>query len=328
MTAAAEPQLVRRSRALRERLRTGSGPLAAAPIGTVPILWNNVDVAELRLGTDAPTILGEIARLGYDGCQLGLGFPEGRELRDALAARELRLAEVYASLPMTTGGPADGALDGALERLRLLVAGDGDVLCVALDGSPERSACAGRADAAETPRLTADGWRRLVDVVNDLAHATAEAGRRLAFHPHAGTFVETPDETDHLLAATEPDLVPLCLDVGHWLVGGGDPVATLRTYGNRVTHVHLKDVDPTVLARLRSGELADFGAAVRARLFTELGSGALDLAGCLAALAERDYRGWLMVEQDSSWGPPSEAAAIGRRVLAQALRTADRETIR
>jgi sugar phosphate isomerase/epimerase len=54
----------------------------------------------------------------------------------------------------------------------------------------------------------------------------------------------------------------------------------------------------------------------------------LDLGGCLAALAERDYRGWLMVEQDSSWGPPSEAAAIGRRVLAQALRMADRETIR
>ena len=102
--------------------------------------------------------------------------------------------------------------------------------------------------------------------------------------------------------------------MGHWLVGGGDPVTALRRYGDRVTHVHLKDVDPTVLARLRSGELADFGAAVRSRVFTELGSGALDLGGCLAALAERDYRGWLMVEQDSAWGPPSEAAAIGRRV--------------
>lgn len=327
MIAAAAPELVVHSRALRERLRSGGGPLAAAPIGTVPILWNNMDVAELRLGTDAATILDEIARLGYDGCQLGLGFPEGRELQDALAARELRLAEVYVSLPMTADGPADGALDEARERLRLLVAGDGDVLCVALDGSPERSVWAGRADSGETPRLTADGWRRLVDVVNDLARATAEAGRRLAFHPHAGTYIEAPDETDHVITATEPDLVPLCLDVGHWLVGGGDPVATLRRYGDRVTHVHLKDVDPTVLARLRSGELADFGAAVRARLFTELGSGMLDLDGCLAALAERDYRGWLMVEQDSSWGPPSEAAAIGRRVLAQALRTADRENV-
>ena len=328
MTAATTPELVLRSRALRDRLRTGAGPLAAAPIGTVPILWNNVDVEDLRLGTDAATILDEIARLGYDGCQLGLGFPEGGELRDALAARGLRLAEVYASLPMTTGGPTDGALDGALERLGLLVAGDGDVLCVALEGSPERSAWAGHAATDETPRLTPEGWRRLVDVVNDLARATAEAGRRLAFHPHAGTFVETPDETDRLLAATDADVVPLCLDVGHWLVGGGDPVTALQGYGDRVTHVHLKDVDPTTLARLRSGELTGFGAAVRSRLFTELGSGALDLGGCLAALAERDYRGWLMVEQDSTWGPPSEAAAIGRRVLAQALRAHDREAIR
>jgi inosose dehydratase len=325
MTAASAPDLVVRSRALRERLRPGGGSLATTSIGTVPILWNNVDIEELRLGTGADTILDEIARLGYDGCQLGLGFPEGDELRAALAARELRLAEVYAALPMTTEGPAEGALEAALERLRLLVAGDGDVLCVALDGSPDRSARAGRADAAGTPELTPDGWRRLVDVVHDLARATAEAGRRLAFHPHAGTFVETPEETDRLMAATDADLVPLCLDVGHWLVGGGDPVATLRKYGARVTHVHLKDVDPSVLARLRTGELADFRAAVRARVFTELGAGVLDLDGCLAALAEREYRGWLMVEQDSTWGPPSEAAAIGRRVLARALRTAGRE---
>ena len=234
MIATAAPELVLRSRALRERLRTDSGPLAAASIGTVPILWNNVDIAELRLGTGAATILDEIARLGYDGCQLGLGFPEGSELRDALAVRELRLAEVYAALPTSADGPADGALDEAAERLRLLVAGDGDVLCVALDGSPERSTWAGRADADGTPRLTADGWRRLVDVVNDLARATVEAGRRLAFHPHAGTFVETPAETDQLLGATEPDLVPLCLDVGHWLVGGGDPVAAMIGFDEHI----------------------------------------------------------------------------------------------
>ena len=327
MTATVAPELVVRSRALRERLRAGGVPLAAASIGTVPILWNNVDIEELRHGTDAATILDEIARLGYDGCQLGLGFPEGQELRDALAARDLRLAEVYAALPMTTEGPSDGALEMALGRLRLLVAGDGDVLCVALDGSPDRSVRAGRANSDDTPALTPDGWRRLVDVIHDLARATTASGRRMAFHPHAGTFIETADETDRLVAATEPELVPLCLDVGHWLVGGGDPVATLRKYGERVTHVHLKDVDPTVLARLRSGELSDFGAAVRARLFTELGAGALNLEGCLAALAERDYRGWLMVEQDSGWGPPSEAAAIGRRVLAHALRTSDRGAV-
>jgi inosose dehydratase len=314
-----------RARALRARLR-GAGPLGDLPIGTVPILWNNVDVAELRLGTDAVTLLDEFARIGYDGCQLGLGFPEGAELRDLLAARDLRLAEVYAALPVSVDGPAPDALDGALERLRLLVAGGGDVLCVAIDGTPERRASAGQIGHAGSaasplaPELRDEGWRRLVAVLHDLARATVDAGARMAFHPHAGTFVETPAETDRLMAETDPDLVPLCLDVGHWLVGGGDPVTALGRYRERVTHIHLKDVDPAVLGRLRAGRLEGFDGAIRERLFTELGSGLLDLDGCLAVLAEGGYRGWLMVEQDSSWPPPSESAAIGRRVLGAALR--------
>ena len=79
-----------------------------------------------------------------------------------------------------------------------------------------------------------------------------------------------------------------------------------------------KNVDLAEL-RLGSADLAGFGDAIRERLFTELGSGELDLVGCLRALADREYAGWLMVEQDSSWSPPSEAAAIGRRVLAATI---------
>ena len=71
-----------------------------------------------------------------------------------------------------------------------------------------------------------------------------------------------------------------------------------------------------MLGRLRDGDVAGFDDAIRARLFTELGAGVLDLDGVLDALVERGYDGWLMVEQDSCWGPPSESAAIGRRVLA------------
>jgi inosose dehydratase len=323
-TARAASALVERARYLRGLLAT-HGPLSGAPIGTVPILWNNVDIAELRLGTRADAILDDIARVGYDGCQLGIGFPEGESLRSALVARELRLAEVYASIPATVDGPADGALDEVRERLRLLVAGGGEVFCVALDGSPERDVAAGHATDADTPQMTDAGWDRLVALLRTVAAEARAAGARIAFHPHAGTFAETPTEVERLAAAIDADTLPFCLDVGHYLVGGGDPVAALRQFGERVSHVHLKDVDPGVLERLRRREIGSFGGAVRERLFTELGSGLLDLEGVLAALAERKYRGWLMVEQDSGWSPPAESAAIGRRVLAFALRGLARE---
>ena len=108
------------------------------------MLWINSDEARTS-GLDATTILDEIARTGYEGTQLGNGFPEGAELRDQLARRDLRLAEVYVPLPATVDGPTAEALDVAIERIRLLRDGGGEVLCVALHRSPGRDELAGRA---------------------------------------------------------------------------------------------------------------------------------------------------------------------------------------
>jgi len=147
---------------------------------------------------------------------------------------------------------------------------------------------------------------------------------RIAFHPHTATWVESPDEVEALAARLPETGAGLCLDVGHYLVGGGEPARAIRHYGTLVTHVHLKDVDASVLACLRSREIAGFGAAVRERIFTELGNGALDLHGVLTTLDAVNYSGWLMVEQDSSWLAPAEAAVVGGRVLRYALRELDR----
>ena len=303
---------------VRANLRRPAGALPACPIGTVPILWNNVDVPALRDGSSGLLILDEIARLGYDGCQFGIGFPTGQDLRTELSARGLRLAEVYAAIPCGVDGPHPGALEAMQVRLAIMGEADGEVLCLALDGSPERSAAAGRV-GPRTPALSEIGWQRLGDLVTRLTAETIAAGRRVAFHPHAGTFIETPAEITRLAEIADADTIGFCVDVGHALVGGSDPVALIRALGRRVTHVHLKDVDGPTLELLRAEESADFGAAVEARLFTELGAGVLDLPGVIRALVDIGYSGWLMVEQDSSWGPPSEAAAIGRRVLASVL---------
>ncbi|MDP9270545.1 MAG: sugar phosphate isomerase/epimerase [Chloroflexota bacterium] len=295
-------------------------PLPAAAVGIVPIVWNNADLPAAAPFVPASEVLDEIERLGYEGTQLGIGFPRGKELARELAARHLRLAEVYASIPCGRDGPTSGGLRVGRDRLAELHAAGGEVLVIALERSAERDPWAGR--AAGAPGLAEGGWTSLGDLLNTLGEDAARLGHRIAFHNHVATYVETPDELDRLVDAADPGLVGLCLDVGHAIVGGGDPVELLDRYGDRVIHVHLKDVAPGPLAALQAGELDGFLPALQARLFTPLGGGVLALPAVLSALAARGYEGWLMVEQDTTWEPPSEAAAVGRRVLDATLRWA------
>jgi len=291
---------------------------ATERIGIVPIVWNNADLPDLVPPIPAETVLDEIARLGYAGTQLGIGFPRGRALAAGLASRGLRLAEVYAALPCDASGPGPAAADAARVALDELHAAAGDVLVVALALSPERDEWVGRAHRA--PGLTDEGWQSLGALLDDLGAEASELGHRVAFHNHAATYVETPEEVDRLCQATSPERVGLCIDVGHATVGGGDPVTMIGRHGERIAHVHLKDVDAGPLADLRNGRLTGFEGALRARIFAPLGSGVLDLPAVLDALSDTGYQGWMMVEQDTSWEPPSEVAAIGRSVLAAMLR--------
>lgn len=293
----------------------GAASLADCPVGIVPILWNNVDLPDLRAPIDALTVLDEIAAAGFDGCQFGAGFPEGDRLTAELARRRLRLAEVYASITCAASGPSTGALNGVRDRLALLDSAGGEVLVVALDIAAERSAYVGRTHLDECPKLAESGWDELAELLGAIAGDVAGRGHRAAFHPHAGTYVENPEETQRLAGILRDTGIGLCLDIAHFAVGGGDAVTAIGEYRDVLTHVHLKDVDSTVVDQLRAGSVASLQDALRARLFTELGRGALDLDGVLAALAGIEYSGWLMLEQDTSWLPPSEAAAISKSYL-------------
>jgi inosose dehydratase len=296
--------------------------IADAPIGAVPIVWNNADLFDLAPETAAAGVLDDIARLGYAGTQFGRGFPDGDGLRSLLGERGLRLAELYSALDAGPDGLAKDAAAVARRDLDRLVAAGGEVLVVAVHGGGERDAWSGRvADGA--PQWKAAAFEELAELLGELA-AAAPDGVRVAFHPHTATWVEAPDEVQALASRLPDTGAGLCLDVGHYLVGGGEPARAIRRYGSLVTHVHLKDVDPAVLARLRTRQIDSFSTAVRERIFTELGNGALDLHGVLTTLDAVDFDGWLMVEQDSSWLPPAEAAAVGLRVLRYALRELDR----
>ena len=283
--------------------------LADNRVGVVPLLWS-------APVPDADSFLGELHRLGFEGIQmsdhLDISDPD---LSSRLNQHDMRVAEVYAALPCSPSGPGADALDVGRDRLEMLKTLNGDVLVVAIDGSPDRDRITARVESPQGTALTESGWRELGEVTNQLASEAVAAGYRLAFHPHAGTFVETSAETDRLLAETDPSLVGLCIDTGHCIVGGGDPVTVINRYSDRISHVHLKDVVESELFSLRSGATETFTDAVVSRVFCPLGSGVLDLAGVVTALDRISYQGWLMIEQDSSWEAPAEASAISRRIL-------------
>jgi inosose dehydratase len=296
--------------------------LTHAHIGIVPIIFANDDLPELTPAIDPETLVAEIARLGFSGCQLSRALPSGAALKPALERRGVRIAEVYAALPCNSDGPTAGARDQAFERLDALRRTDGDVLVFSYHLSEERIGWSGRANQPGAPSLTAEGRSRALDLIHEVAREAKSSGHPLVYHPHTGTFVETPAEVEWLMASTDADLVGLCLDVGHYIVGGGDPVDAIRRYGRRIRHVHMKDVDPGVLEQLRAGALPGFLDALEARIFTELGNGVLDVLGVTRELAALDYSGWIMCEQDTTWRPPAESAAISRAVLAYAMRLA------
>jgi len=137
-----------------------------------------------------------------------------------------------------------------------------------------------------------------LDQVCDIAEAH---GLVACYHPHLTTIVESPDELDRLMPLTR---MAFCPDTGHLAAGGGDPAALIRSYGNRLQHVHLKDV------RLEPLE------------FVPLGQGSVDFSDVLAAVHESGYDGWLMVELDSYPGDPAEAAQISKAYLDRLLNPA------
>jgi inosose dehydratase len=207
-------------------------------------------------------VLDAIAAAGYEGTELGpLGyFGDGSALQGRLASRGLELVGAFVQPPL-------GALDPILDA----IAGTGAKPVLAEAGPRD-----GEAD-----------W----DEIQRAADRARSRGFEPTFHPHMSTRVQTPGEIERLLERTD---VGLLLDTGHLVAAGGDPAQALRDWGERVNHVHVKDVRLDVLR-----QAASWDEAWRSGVFCELGTGHVDLSGFLAELD--GYAGWLVVEQD--WVP-------------------------
>jgi inosose dehydratase len=151
-------------------------------------------------------------------------------------------------------------------------------------------------------------WSAFVDGIGEAMDRCRGRGYEPTFHPELGTDVEAPAEIEALLAATE---IGLCLDTGHFLAAGGDPVAAIAGWAPRINQVHVKDARLDRIAevvRLDEGADAVWGRGV----FCALGEGDLDVPGVLEGLRHAGYKGWIVVEQDSLPGDAATFAAAAR----------------
>lgn len=248
----------------------------------------------------ADEMLTALADAGYGGVDLGpIGFlGRDAELRSRLAAHGLELAGGWVQLPLSDDEAFQASLPSLHDALRVFSeAAEAAPRRLALptladDGSAVRRAHPGR--GAETDPLSEAAWERLIANTERAAALVRAAGFEPTFHHHAGTFVESPEEIDRFLAAVDVDLT---LDTGHLLIAGGDPADAATRWGDRINHLHLKDVDRAELARV----LASGGGMTEVWMsgaFVAFGHGDLDLDLVMTAMQERGFDGWVVVEQD------------------------------
>jgi len=284
-------------------------------VATAPMNWNSDDLPDLRPVVPIDRVLAEMVEAGYEGTEYGTGLPaDPTELSELLSRHGLALASNFCWISLEERGKHDEEIARALGVARTLSAMRVPELILGLRGGPERIAVAGRVPADGTASLTGTQWRALADGIHALARACEPLGVRLAVHPHAGSYVETREELDVLLRSTEPSALGLCVDAGHLVYGGADPVEVVRTFGSRIRYIHIKDVDPDVLADCRQDGIG-FLDALRRYIFCGLGKGCVDLGGFVEGLRRASFAGWMVVEEDTSPDLPLVAARRNRRYL-------------
>lgn len=266
-------------------------------------------------------LFDEMAAAGYAGTELGPpGYlPVDAELlREELGQRGLAMIAAFVPVNMRSRVAAAEALAHITSTARLLSDLGATQLIVADEGDADRHAIAGRMEQTARSGMQVDEWKSFIDGLHEAADVCEEHGLQLCVHPHAGSYIEHPVEIERLLEQTDSSCTKVCFDTGHIAFGGGDPLAMMQRYADRVGIVHLKDID---MERLSAGvaEGKSYVQLAQEDSFVALGDGSLDLKGIVGALRQSDYDGWIVVEQDRvvRAGTDTLASAVRNRTYLQ-----------
>ncbi|MGV3763433.1 TIM barrel protein [Parapedobacter sp.] len=293
-------------------------------IANAPCSWGALEFDLEASAPDHLQVLREIGETGYEGTELGdWGFmpTDPVALGELVSQYQLDLVGAFVPVPLAWKDAHRQGVADALRVAGLMARADySDAFVVLADDNgavAERTTYAGRV----TPAMGLDesGWETFAQGATLVAQAVKdEYGMRTVFHHHCAGYVETPQELDRLMALTDPRLLGLCFDTGHYAFGGGNPEAAAAQYGERIWHVHFKDYDPGIgdASRIHGW---NYFESVKQGVFCELGKGAVDFGAVLATLDRQGYNGWIVVEQDvlPGMGTPKVCAANNRAYLRQ-----------
>ena len=289
-------------------------------LGMSPISWSNDDLPELGGDTSLETCLRETRLAGYTGTETGGKFPkDADQLHQVLQAHDLQLVSGWYS-----GQLLQGSLRDELERIKPQLEVFSQLGAAVLVYGETWHTVQNRRQSplATKPILPASDFPAYGERLSALADYCASCGVPLAFHHHMGTGVETRQELDLTMQHTAHS-VGLLLDTGHLVFGGGDLLEVIEQYGQRINHVHAKDIRADVLAGVRR-EQDSFLDCVLRGIFTVPGDGMINYNSIMQALARQNYEGWVIVEaeQDPVQANPFEYACMGYQALYQAAELA------
>lgn len=287
-------------------------------LGIAPIAWTNDDMPDLGKENTFEQCVSEMALAGFTGSEVGNKYPKDPEvLKKALELRGVEICNQWFSSFLITK-PFEEVEKEFRAQLTFLKAMGSKII-----GASEQSHSV--QGQMETPVfghkyvMNDEEWELLCTGLNKLGKiAKEEYGISLTFHHHMGTVVQTAEETARLMEGTDPKYVNLLFDSGHFAYCGEDPVAMVKKYVDRIKHVHLKDIRPDVVAKVKAEDMS-FLAGVRAGAFTIPGDGCVDFDSIFKVLEEADYTGYMVVEaeQDPAKANPLEYAIRARKFIAE-----------
>jgi len=289
-------------------------PKNSIKLSIAPIAWTNDDLPELGGHITFEQCIEEMSAAGYTGSEIGTKYPKNHNiLKTALSKRGLEISSAWLSTFFSEEGRTEESINNFIKHMNFLKALGSKVINICECGHCVQIT---KKYVFDRPKYSDSQWIQVAEGLNIVGELARENEMIIAYHYHMGTMIQNKEETDRLMAMTQPDLVHLLLDTGHAYYAGEDPLDLVLKYGNRIRNVHLKDIRQHVLDEVNQNKMS-FLNSVKAGVFTVPGDGCINFNPIFKALAENNYKGWFVVEaeQDPDKANPLEYAKKARNFI-------------